>query len=204
MYELRQSIAKLTQNVSEVYSSVKSLELIVQRQEGYHLIHEGERITLQSQMQDLQEQGRRLEDRQNDIEPLADFAGGVVAHHSVRLHGFCNDGLGGNDGPISHLHSWHQGGPVANPHVVADDGIPFIRPVFRHGRLPAVAEDGKGVVGKPVCSVVATVHNEFHVRCNGTEPADDQLVANEVEMVEHTALKVFGVVEIVVVGSRPR
>jgi hypothetical protein len=43
----------------------------------------------------------------------------------------------------------------------------------------------------------------FTSRRNGAKLADDQLVANEIEVVEHIALEVFRVLKIVVIGVVP-
>ena len=71
---------------------------------------------------------------------------------------------------------------------LADNGVTLVGPLFWHGRLPAVAEDGEEVVGEPVSAVVAAVHDEFYGGGNGAELADDEPVADEDDLCSLTTI----------------
>lgn len=66
--------------------------------------------------------------------------------------------------------------------------------------LPAVAEDKEGVGGEAGGLVVGAVHDELDPAGDGAELADDQLVADEGEVVEDVAFKARRILRIVVIG----
>lgn len=137
------------------------------------------------------------------VKSLPNVSGWIAADYGVRLDGFGNHRFGRDDGSISYPNSRHQSRSIADPHIIADDGVALVGPLLWHDRLPTVTEYGKGIVRKPVGTVVAAVHNKFYVGGDRAEFADNQPVADEIKVVEHVALEIFGVFKIVVVGAVP-
>lgn len=71
---------------------------------------------------------------------------------------------------------------------------------MRHDLLPALAEDRKWIGRNARHLVVRAVHDEFHATGKGTKLANDQTIADERIVIEDVALKVLGVIRVVVVG----
>jgi len=66
--------------------------------------------------------------------------------------------------------------------------------------FPAVAKDGERVAGEAGDIVVRAIHDELHVGRHGEELPDDELVANEIEVVQDVGLEVRHSGRVVVVG----
>ena len=71
---------------------------------------------------------------------------------------------------------------------------------MRHDLLPALTENREGISRNPGHLVVRAVHDEFHATGKGTKLANDQTIADERIVIEDVALKVLGVIRVVVVG----
>lgn len=134
------------------------------------------------------------------VKALADGCGWVAADDRIGFHIAGDNRLAGDDRPVTDLDSWHDGGIVANPNIVADDGISFVGPAFWHCLLPSVAKHRERIGSEPISAVVAAVHDEGSFCCDRAKLTDDQPIALEVEMVENVALKAFGVFGVVIVG----
>jgi hypothetical protein len=136
------------------------------------------------------------------VKAVADHSGGVAADNGVGGYIGGDHGAGGDDGAVAYLDARHDQRLIANPDVVADDGIPLVRQRARCGgcALPAVAEDKEGVGGEAGALVVGTVHDELDPAGDGAELADDQLVADEGEVIEDVALKACRVFRVVVIA----
>lgn len=136
------------------------------------------------------------------VEAVADHLGGVAADHGVGGHVSGDHGAGGDDGAVADFYPRHDQGVIANPDIVADDGIPLVGEAARGGggALPAVAEDKEGVGGEAGGLVIGAVHDELDPAGDGAELADDELVADEGEVVEDVALEARRILWIVVIG----
>lgn len=136
------------------------------------------------------------------VEAVADHLGGVAADDGVGGHVTGDHGAGGDDGAVADFDPRHDQGLIAYPDIVADDGIALVREGARFGggALPTVAEDEEGVGGGARALVVGTVHDELDPAGDGAELADDELVADEGEVVEDVALEACRVLRVVVVG----
>ena len=136
------------------------------------------------------------------VKAIADHLGGVAADHGVVGHVRGDHGAGGDDGAVADFDSRHKQGLIAYPDIVADDGIPLVGEAARGrgGALPAVAEDKEGIGGEAGGLVVGAVHDELHPAGDGAELADDELVADEGEVVEDVALEARRILRIVVIG----
>ncbi len=139
------------------------------------------------------------------VEAVADHLGGVAADHGIGGHVTGNHGAGGDNGAVADLYPRYKQGIIANPDIVADDGIALVRHAARGGggTLPAVAEDKEGVGGGAGALVVGAVHDELHPAGDGAELADDELVADEGEVVEDVALEACRILGVIVVGVVP-
>ena len=89
---------------------------------------------------------------------------------------------------------------MADPYIVADDGVSLVGPLLRHCRCPCSSEDGEGIVREPIGAVIAAVHDELHSGGDGTELADDESVADEVEVVEDVPFELLHAGGVIVVG----
>jgi hypothetical protein len=136
------------------------------------------------------------------VEAVADHLGGVAADNGVVGHISGDHGAGGDDGAVADPDPRHDQRLIAYPDVVADKGISLVRQRARcgGGALPAVAEDEEGVGGEAGALVVGTVHDELDPAGDGAELADDELVADEGEVIEDVALKACGILRVVVVA----
>ncbi len=103
---------------------------------------------------------------------------------------------------MTNLYARHDRDFIAQPDVVADDGIAFVGQIAGLGRgfFPAVAEDVEGVGGETFVGMVGAVHDELAASGDGAEFADDEFVADKGEVVQDVAFEVLGVFWIVVVG----
>ncbi len=136
------------------------------------------------------------------VEAVADHFRRVAANHGIGGHVTGDHGAGGDDGAVADLDPRHDQGVIANPDIVADDGIALVGEAARGGggALPAVAENKEGVGGEAGGLVVGAVHDELDPAGDGAELADDQLVADEGEVVEDVAFKACRILRIVVIG----
>ena len=136
------------------------------------------------------------------VEAVADHLGRVAADHGVGGHVAGDHGAGGDNSAVADFYSRHDQGVIANPDIVADDGIALVGEAARGGcgTLPAVAEDKEGVGGEAGGLVVGAFHDELHPAGDGAELADDELVADEGEVVEDVALEARRILRVVVIG----
>lgn len=136
------------------------------------------------------------------VKAVADHLGGIAADDGVGGHVSGDHGAGGDNGAVADFYPRHDECLEAYPDIVADDGIPLVGETARGGccALPAVAEDKEGVGGETGDLVVGAVHDEFDPAGDGAEFADDELVADEGEVVEDVALEARRILRVVVIG----
>src|SRR5690606_5388453 len=138
--------------------------------------------------------GNRLQRRHHlRFEALTNHPGRVAAddavgwdighHHRSRRH----------DGTIADLHAGHDHGVIANPDIIANHRITFVRQIIerRHHLFPTVAENLEWIGRYAGHLVIGAIHDELHATCDGAESADDQFVANERKVIENVALEVL-------------
>ncbi len=89
---------------------------------------------------------------------------------------------------------------MTEPHIVADVRVAPVGPLRRIGRLPTFAENRERVGRQPRRYVVATIHDERRLCCDGTILSDDQAIPDEVEVVEHVILEALRTARVVVVS----
>lgn len=135
-------------------------------------------------------------------EALLQRLGRVATDHGVGRHVAGHHRARGDDGTVADLHPRHDQRLVADPHVVADQGVALVGELRQVGHVvfPATAEDLEGVGGEAGELVVGAVHDELHPARDGAEAPDHQAVTDEGEEVEHVALEVLRILRVVVVG----
>ena len=134
-------------------------------------------------------------------ESLFDGLGGVSAHEGVGCYVAGDHCHGADDGSVADAHARHDGGFVADPHVIADDGV-ALAGIFLaiHGAFPSVLKNGKRIGGNRVGEVVGPIHDEGGAGGDHAEFTDDELVTREFEMIFHILLEVVNILKIIVIG----
>ena len=78
------------------------------------------------------------------IEAGAEQPRRIATDDSVGVDVGGDDGLCRDDRSIPDLYARHQGGAMADPYIVADDGVSLVGPLLRHCCGPRSSEDGEG------------------------------------------------------------
>lgn len=135
------------------------------------------------------------------LEALPDRLGWIAANDGIWRHIGYDDRARRDNGPIAYFDPRHDERLVADPDIIADDGVTLERQVAgcRHDLFPAVTEDLEWVRGYAGNFVIGAVHDEFDAAGDGAELTNDQPIADEREMIEDIALEVLRVFGIVVV-----